>query len=144
MGCGRTALAWTTDDVSIISLPWRSSTYDSWSSRNIRNHVQFNLYTNKGKVSQCLNNEESFREKEVCPWGYSSFSFLNCSNAFTLWDSLTVLTHVLIVFWLEECRCSKVIAKCSCDSVLLSFIHYFSMSILGDYCSPRNCHLDWN
>lgn len=41
-------------------------------------------------------------------------------------------------------RCSKVIAKCSCDSVLLSFIHYFTMSTPGDYCSLENCHHDLN
>ena len=56
------------DDVSIIFLARRSLTYDSRSSRNIRNHVQFNLYTNKGKASQCLNNEDSPGEsKEIFP-----------------------------------------------------------------------------
>ena len=94
------------DDVSIIFLARRSLTYDSRSSRNIRNHVQFNLYTNKGKASQCLNNEDSPREKaKSVPEDRLHFLSRTFRGAHPKIHSR--LTLVLIEFWLEESRCPR-------------------------------------
>lgn len=108
--------------------------YDSLRRRNIWNHVQFNLYTNKGKY--CI---VWAMRKQVCPRGYSSSSLLNCSNPLLLCDSLTLLTQLLIAFWVWVHRCTKVIANNAAGSWF-----FFQLLITGAGVSACRGYCAWN
>lgn len=102
----------------LLSPRWRSSTYDSQSSGNIRNHVQFNLYTNTGAASQCLNNEDLGGKKErLSPRGAFIFSpALRWPPP--PWDACSADTRINGILAGRKSMFS-VIVLCSCDSVVL-------------------------
>lgn len=128
----------------LLSPRWRSSTYDSQSSGNIRNHMQFNLYTNTGAASQCLNNEDSGGEKEsLSPRGAFIFSPALRQPA-PPWDAHLADTRINGILAGRESMFS-VIAPCSCDSVVLPpSLLGARRSTPGDHCSWNNCHPAWN
>lgn len=79
--------------------------------------MQFNLYTNKGKVSQCLNNEDSLREKEKPVPEECLHSVWHCSDAHALRSTLRADTRINRILAERESML-EVIAPCSCDSGL--------------------------
>lgn len=141
MSCAGTAVARAADGVSIISCAWRSPTYGSQRSRNITNHVQFNLYTNKGKRSQCRNNEASPQEKDKCV-PEDGLHFLP-----------TLFQHARLRCALGDMCVNRiwagrvdVLGDCSVHLWLSSpaLTHHYPMSTSGDHCLLENCHPGWN